>query len=155
MYLQCKLALQVQSKHKKILKKQKQKQNSNQRAYLKEKRKKKTKQKVHLTNWLNQKKNYSWAFGSFYIVNRYDSLHKYLKGKKKKNFSIVEINVKMLWTNHFFYLIYKKSRSQQLWKYCDKNKCCNIFSKHLFLVVVGHWLIFYYFISTCKKLIRQ
>ena len=44
MYLQCKLALQVQSKHKKILKKQK--QNSNQLAYLKEKRKKRRKQKV-------------------------------------------------------------------------------------------------------------
>ena len=54
-----------------------------------------------------------------------------------------------------FYLIYKKLRSQQLWKYCDNNKCCNIFSKHLFLVVVGHSLIFYNFISTCKKLTRQ
>ena len=95
MYLQCKLALQVQSKHIKILKiqrknkKQKQKQNSNQLAYLKEKRKKKTKQKVHLTNWLNQKKNYSWAFGFFYIVNRYDNLHKYLKGEKKKKTQLI------------------------------------------------------------------
>ena len=45
-YLQCKLALQVQSKHIKILKKQKtkkqkQKQSSDQLAYLKEKKKKK------------------------------------------------------------------------------------------------------------------
>ena len=52
----------------------------------------------------------------------------------------------------FFYLIYKKMRSQQLWKYCDNNKCYNIFSKHLFSVVIGHNLIFYYFILTCKKL---
>ena len=29
-------------------------------------------------------KHYSWAFGSFYIVNRYARLHKYLKEKKKK-----------------------------------------------------------------------
>ena len=49
-YLQCKLALQVQSKHIKIFnkpkkQKQKQKQSSNQLAYLKGK-----KEKVHLTN---------------------------------------------------------------------------------------------------------
>ena len=30
-----------------------------------------------------------------------------------------------------------------------------LFSKHLFSVVVGHSRIFYYFISTCKKLILQ
>ena len=50
-YLQCKLALQVQSKHIKILKKQK--QSLNQLAYLKEitnKQTNKTKQKVHITN---------------------------------------------------------------------------------------------------------
>ena len=87
MYLQCKLVLQVQSKHIKILKKQKnkkqkQKQSSNQLAYSKGKKKKK-KEKVHLTNWINKKKkHYSWAFGSFYIVNRYASLNKYLKEKK-------------------------------------------------------------------------
>ena len=57
------------------------------------------------------KKYYSWAFDSFYIVNRYARLHKYLKGKntqtdnwkkKKKTLGTVEINVKMLWTKHFF-----------------------------------------------------
>ena len=32
------------------------------------------------------------------------------------------------------------------------NKYYNTFIKHLFLVVVGHSLIFYYFISTYKKL---
>ena len=31
------------------------------------------------------------------------------------------------------------------------NKCHNIFTKHLFLVVVGHSFIFYYFILTYKK----
>ena len=46
-YLQCKLALQVQSKHIKIFKKQKQKQkqNSNQLAYLKKKKTKQNKTK--------------------------------------------------------------------------------------------------------------
>ena len=46
-YLQCKLALQVQSKHVKILKKQKQKQSSNQLAYLKGEKKKKKKSAPH------------------------------------------------------------------------------------------------------------
>ena len=54
-----------------------------------------------------------------------------------------------------FYLIYKKLRSQQLWKYYGNNKCYNNFTKHLFSVVVGHSLIFYYFISTYKKLTPQ
>ena len=37
----------------------------------------------------------------------------------------------------------------------SSNKCHNIFTKHLFLVVVGHSFIFYYFILTCKKLTPQ
>ena len=46
MYLQCKLALQVQSKHIKIFKKKKKKkQSSNQLAYLKRKEKEKNKRK--------------------------------------------------------------------------------------------------------------
>ena len=39
-------------------------------------------------------------------------------------------------------------------KYCT-NKCHNIFTKHLFLVVVDHSFIFYYFILTYKKLTSQ
>ena len=35
------------------------------------------------------------------------------------------------------------------------NKCHNIFTKHLFSVVVGHSFIFYYFILTYKKLTPQ
>ena len=35
------------------------------------------------------------------------------------------------------------------------NKCHNIFTKYLFLVVVDHSFIFYYFILTYKKLIPQ
>ena len=32
------------------------------------------------------------------------------------------------------------------------NKCYNIFTKHLFSIVVGYSFIFYYFILTYKKL---
>ena len=35
------------------------------------------------------------------------------------------------------------------------NKCHNIFTKHLFSVVIGHNFIFYYFILTYKKLTPQ
>ena len=51
-YLQCKLALQVQSKLIKILKKQNTKSKTKLKptGILKEKKKQKTKQKVHLTN---------------------------------------------------------------------------------------------------------
>ena len=35
------------------------------------------------------------------------------------------------------------------------NKCHNIFTKHLFSIVVGHSFIFYYFILTYKKLTPQ
>ena len=35
------------------------------------------------------------------------------------------------------------------------NKCHNIFTKHLFSVVIGHSFIFYYFILTYKKLTSQ
>ena len=35
------------------------------------------------------------------------------------------------------------------------NKCHNIFTKHLFSVVVDHSFIFYYFILTYKKLTPQ
>ena len=35
------------------------------------------------------------------------------------------------------------------------NKCHNIFTKHLFSIVVSHSIIFYYFILTYKKLTPQ
>ena len=35
------------------------------------------------------------------------------------------------------------------------NKCHNIFTKHLFLVMIGYNFIFYYFILTYKKLTPQ
>ena len=35
------------------------------------------------------------------------------------------------------------------------NKCYNIFTKHLFLVVIGHSFIFHYFLLIYKKLTPQ
>ena len=35
------------------------------------------------------------------------------------------------------------------------NKCHNIFIKHLFLIVVGHSFILYYYFVTSKKLTHQ
>ena len=35
------------------------------------------------------------------------------------------------------------------------SKCYNIFTKYLFLIVIGHSFIFYYFILTYKKLKTQ
>ena len=35
------------------------------------------------------------------------------------------------------------------------NKCHNIFTKHLFLIVVGHSFVFYYYFVTSKKLTHQ
>ena len=37
----------------------------------------------------------------------------------------------------------------------SSNKCHNIFTKHLFLVMVGYSFIFYYFNLTYKKLTSQ
>ena len=63
--------------------------------YLKEKKKKKTqtnywgkkeKKRESAPHSLNKpKKHYLWDFGSFYIVNRYASLHKYLQKKTQIN----------------------------------------------------------------------
>ena len=72
-------------------------------------------------------------------------------------------------TVHAFALLYKKKEHKSLIekkKYIlnkpkvlvftrSPNKCHNIFTKHLFLVVVSHSFIFYYFILTYKKLTPQ
>ena len=64
----------------------------------------------------------------------------------------------------FFYFIWEKCYIHNIFKTNSKWQVIIgfklitlllLFSKHLFLVVVGHSRIFYYFISTCKKLILQ
>ena len=59
-------------------------------------------------------------------------------GKKKKR-----------WTIHI-----KQTKSTVTFTH-SPNKCHNIFTKHLFSVVVDHSFLFYYFILTYKKLIPQ
>ena len=81
MYIQCKLALQVQSKHIKIFKK----------------KKNKTKQKVHLTNWINQKKTFHEPLALFiYLIEIDMPTYINIKKGKKKPLGTIEINVKML-----------------------------------------------------------
>ena len=98
--------MQVQSKHIKILEKKKKKKNKQTKTktelkptgILEEEKIKKRKEKVHLINWINQKKNkkhYSWAFGSFYMVNRYVNLH------KKKYIYIYIYKIKKTQTNNW------------------------------------------------------
>ena len=76
---------------------------------------------------------------AFYIVNRYirkKSTNWWLKKKKKH---IEQFKSTVAFTH-------------------SSNKCQNIFTKHLFLVMVGHNFIFYYFIIlflTYKKLTPQ
>ena len=48
----------------------------------------------------------------------------------------------------------KQTKSNVAFTYLP-NKCHNIFTKHLFSIVVGHSFIFYYFILTYKKLTSQ
>ena len=73
--------------------------------------------------------------------NIYADSYKYLKGKKiykrktkkkKKNF-VATITIVLL----------KQTKSTVAFTY-SPNKCYNIFTKHLFLVVVGHSFIFYF-----------
>ena len=82
------------------------------------------------------------------------------------------VNVQRKNTVHAFAILYIRKKSTNQWLEKKKkvhieqtkktvtfihspNKCHNIFTKHLFLVVVGHSLIFYYFILTYKKLTPQ
>ena len=96
MYLQCKLALQVQSKHIKILKKIKNKnKQTNKNKAQTNGHTWREKKKVHITNWINQKNtiNESLAFFIWLI-----DMPAYINIKKKKTLGTVAINVKMLWT---------------------------------------------------------
>ena len=55
-------------------------------------------------------------------------------------------------TNIYIYIyIYEKTKSTVNFTYL-LNKCHNIFTKYLFLIMIGHNFIFYYFILIYKKL---
>ena len=51
-------------------------------------------------------------------------------------------------------LSFKQTKSMVAFTHLP-NKCHNIFTKHLFSIVVDHSFIFYYFILTYKKLTLQ
>ena len=73
--------------------------------------------------------------------NIYTSLHKYLKGKKKPQTDYQK--KKKIGT----VVTVPPGIVAIVQKYCT-NKCHNIFTKHIFSVVVGYNFIFYYFILT-------
>ena len=75
------------------------------------------------------------GIAAFYIVN------KYIKKKSTNQ-----------WLKKKVYIEQTKSTVTFIH---SPNKCHNIFTKHLFSVVVGHNFIFYYFILTYKKLTLQ
>ena len=71
--------------------------------------------------------------------------------------------VKLLWkycelSISFYFILFWSIRNWDL-NNCKNivtvTRCCNIFTIHLFSVVVGLSLIFYYFILSCKELTRQ
>ena len=83
--------------------------------------------------------------------NIYASSYKYLEEKKKykrkteeKNNAIATVTTMPL----------EQTKSTLIFTH-SPNKCHNIFTKHLFSVVIGHSFIFYYFILTYKKLTPQ
>ena len=64
--------------------------------------------------------------------------------KKKKKTTVATIAT----------VLFEQIRSTIVFTY-SSNKCHNIFTKHLFSVVVDYSFIFYYFILTYKKLTSQ
>ena len=80
-------------------------------------------------------------------INIFKKRHKLMTEKtNKKNIK------KFQWSDEQYIL--RKLKSIVTFTH-SHNKCYNIFTKYLFLVVTGHSLIFYYFISTYKKLTPQ
>ena len=69
--------------------------------------------------------------------------HKPMIGKKKER--------KDSWSDEQYILNKSKSIKVTTVGFTHShNKCYNIFTKNLFSVVIGHNLVFYYFISTYK-----
>ena len=83
------------------------------------------------------KKKYIYIYIYIYFIKKEHKLMTEKKEKKKK---------KKQWKIHI-----EQTKSTIAFTHLP-NKCHDIFTKHLFSVVVGHRFIFYYFISTYKKL---
>ena len=70
------------------------------------------------------------------------------KEKKKEHNPMTRKKKKKQWSDVQYIL----NKPKGIVAFTDlHNNCYNIFTNYLFLVVVGHSFIFYYFISTCKK----
>ena len=82
--------------------------------------------------------------GSYKYLKEKKSTNERLKKKKKKKNSIATVSTVPL----------EQTKSTVTFIH-SPNKCHNIFTKHLFPVMVGHSFIFYYFILTYKKLTPQ
>ena len=108
-----------------------------------------------------------------FFKNIYFHLHQYLKGKKKKK-NFRHCGYSASWINKGVEQRGKKKKKKGLTKskhccsysvaQCQHSRCtvpkyCSgtltFIIKHLFSVVVGYRLIFYYFILTCKKFTCQ
>ena len=132
--IQCKLTLQVKSKHIKSFKRKKKLKPS----WWTWRKKKEEKGKS-----LNQKycsQHYSWAYSLFLFMEK-KSTNQWLEKRKEKE---------KRWIVHI-----EQTKSTIGFTQHSPNECHNIFTKHLFLIVVNHSFIFYYFILTYKKLIPQ
>ena len=73
--------------------------------------------------------------------NIYAGSYIYLKEKKYKRKTEKKIHI-------------EQTKSIVTFTY-SPNKCHNIFTEHVFSVIVGHGFVFYYFILTYKKLTHQ
>ena len=80
--------------------------------------------------------------------------YKYLKEKKSTNGRLKKKNKKKISVATVATLPLEQIKSKVVFTH-SPNKCHNIFTKHLFSVVVGHSFIFYYFILAYKKLTPQ
>ena len=78
-----------------------------------------------------------------------NTIRSFKYNKKKEHKSMIE---KKKVDIYFFQRVHIEQTKNTVTFTHLPNKCHNIFTKYLFLVVVGHNFIFYYFILTYKKL---
>ena len=89
------------------------------------------------------------------FIYRKKSTNRWLEEKEKKKKEKKKMKMKMNSTFFFKTWTVHIEQTNTVTFTHSSNKCHNIFTKHLFSVVVGHSFIFYYFILTYKKLTPQ
>ena len=83
------------------------------------------------------------------MANQNGTVDEQCKNTVEKRVQIDDWGKKKRWIVHI-----EQTKSTVVFTY-SPNKCHNIFTKHLFSVVVSYNFIFYYFILTYKKLTFQ